>query len=100
MSDFLFQLNFQLESDFKTILSERDTLDNHVTSLTLQKDAFEDEVSHVRLEMSELRVQLDNVYDDNALLNKSKSELEVKVEMLEKETREVEEVLQLSLIHI
>ena len=65
-----------------------------MTSLTLQKDAFEDEVSHVRLEMSELRVQLDNVYDDNALLNKSKSELEVKVEMLEKETREVEEVLQ------
>ena len=43
-----------------------------MTAVTLQKDALEDEVGHVRKEMGEIRAQMDRVYADNGLLNKQR----------------------------
>lgn len=40
--------------------------------------------------MSELRIQMDRVYNENASLNKQKAELEVRVEHLTKEIKSCE----------
>ena len=69
----------------------REDLENQVTSITLQKEALHDEVSHVHKEMSEIRNHLDRVNEDNAILNKVKSELEVKVTNLENDLKQSDE---------
>ena len=64
----------QLESDLKRASVQRDEVDNHLTSVTLQKDALFDEVTHVRKEMTEIRAHLDRVCEDNAQLSKNRWE--------------------------
>ena len=62
----------QLESDLKRASVQRDEVDNQLTSVTLQKDALFDEVTHVRKEMTEIRAHLDRVCEDNAQLSKNR----------------------------
>ena len=61
-----------MESNLLDTGKRCDDLDNQLTAVTLQKDALEDEVGHVRKEMEEIRTQLDRVYADNGALNKQR----------------------------
>jgi uncharacterized coiled-coil DUF342 family protein len=63
-----YTINYQVENDLQLNRKRGDELENQLTSLTLQKDALTDEVTHVRKEMSELRIQIDKVYNENASL--------------------------------
>lgn len=66
------QTILQLEAELKRASVQRDEVDNQLTSVTLQKDALFDEVSHVRKEMDEIRTHLDRVCEENAQLNKNR----------------------------
>ena len=52
---------FQIEHELKNLSKERNDIDNQLTGITIQKEALQDEVSHVRKEMAELKVQLNKV---------------------------------------
>ncbi len=62
-----------------------------MTSLTLQKDALEDECEHLRSEMEEIRHHLDRVSTDNAELSGRRAELEATVERMEAEVQKFRE---------
>jgi chromosome segregation ATPase len=86
-------LSLQLETSLRSAARARDEVDDHLTSVTLEKDSLSDQVGHLKTEMDELKTQLDQVYKESASLNKHRSELEVKVEIMSKEARIREEVV-------
>merc|ERR1712203_1098655 len=57
------RLKAKEESDatLKKTRKERNELSNQITSITLKKDALEDEVVHLRIEVQELREQIEVV---------------------------------------
>ena len=63
-------------------------MEDQLTSLTLEKDALSDQVSHVRAEMEFLKSQLERAYQENNALSRCQAELEVKQQVLSTELLE------------
>ena len=54
------------------------------------KDALQDEVTHVQLEMQELQIQLEKISSQNAILNRDKNQLLIRFESLTKDIEKLE----------
>ena len=78
------------EASLKQLKREKNDLGNQVTSISLRKDALEDEYVHIREEYQILKDQLDIFHKSFSITSDVKEELSDKLLKKEKESRELE----------